>query len=395
MYIPLPSNHSGAYYGITPIKWGLGDKDDRIYSARSSYSSKTPLRKGVVLASGWRTPTSYRRRGFYSKSILDTDRIVARFSNSPIVETYYGCGNSIVGVGPCYCVVGDYLLATPYPGLLNDVNRAETECLVKLKEMNINLGEALAESKSTVNHLCDTVSKLARAALALRKGNVKGLLKALDVDPKFRFKQTSKSASSRWLELQFAWTPLISDIYGASKQLEDGFKKKDQTFSVVRTVKADFDISRRTFSGTTQFSESGKSEVSIRVKLYGKVRNQDIANLTTVGLLDPLQVAWALVPFSFVLDWLLPIGNYLEALGATKGISFVGGTRSIRTSGKYTTSWRPQGYTVIPLPKLETTYIDLDRVAYRDWPRPHLYIKSPFSRSHLISAAALLRQLRR
>jgi hypothetical protein len=34
----------------------------------------------------------------------------------------------------------------------------------------------------------------------------------------------------------------------------------------------------------------------------------------TLGLYDPAGLAWELLPFSFVADWFVPIGNYLENL---------------------------------------------------------------------------------
>jgi hypothetical protein len=39
--------------------------------------------------------------------------------------------------------------------------------------------------------------------------------------------------------------------------------------------------------------------------------NSSIA--ATLGLLDPELVAWELVPFSFVADWFIPIGQWMEA----------------------------------------------------------------------------------
>lgn len=38
------------------------------------------------------------------------------------------------------------------------------------------------------------------------------------------------------------------------------------------------------------------------------------------GLLDPEVVAWELVPFSFVADWALPIGDYLSNRSFFKGL---------------------------------------------------------------------------
>lgn len=40
-----------------------------------------------------------------------------------------------------------------------------------------------------------------------------------------------------------------------------------------------------------------------------------------VGLMDPLSVAWELVPFSFVLDWFLPIGSWLSARGLSQAMT--------------------------------------------------------------------------
>jgi hypothetical protein len=37
------------------------------------------------------------------------------------------------------------------------------------------------------------------------------------------------------------------------------------------------------------------------------------------------QLAWELIPLSFVVDWFLPVGKYLDSLNATKGITFLDG----------------------------------------------------------------------
>lgn len=39
------------------------------------------------------------------------------------------------------------------------------------------------------------------------------------------------------------------------------------------------------------------------------------------GLQDPLSVAWELLPYSFVLDWFIPVGNYLQARALPQAIS--------------------------------------------------------------------------
>jgi hypothetical protein len=39
-----------------------------------------------------------------------------------------------------------------------------------------------------------------------------------------------------------------------------------------------------------------------------------MSEIRQMGVLDPLSVAWEVLPFSFVADWFIPIGTYLENL---------------------------------------------------------------------------------
>jgi hypothetical protein len=46
----------------------------------------------------------------------------------------------------------------------------------------------------------------------------------------------------------------------------------------------------------------------IKADLY-----EDISVARSLGMVDPLQVAWEIVPYSFVVDWFLPVGSFLSA----------------------------------------------------------------------------------
>lgn len=65
------------------------------------------------------------------------------------------------------------------------------------------------------------------------------------------------------------------------------------------------------------------------------VDNQVVFSAEQMGLLNPLSVAWELTPFSFVVDWFIPIGTYVNSLsdyaGCTITNSFV--TEFVKTSG--------------------------------------------------------------
>lgn len=72
------------------------------------------------------------------------------------------------------------------------------------------------------------------------------------------------------------------------------------------------------------------------------------------GLNNPSLIAWELVPYSFVVDWFLPVGDYLERLGAFSGLKFsdYSYTESADWSRTFTSTdkrvWGPPGVFYTP-----------------------------------------------
>jgi len=50
--------------------------------------------------------------------------------------------------------------------------------------------------------------------------------------------------------------------------------------------------------------------------------------MSQTGFLNPINLVWEILPFSFVVDWFLPIGPYLEAASAFNGLEFVDGSQT-------------------------------------------------------------------
>ena len=44
---------------------------------------------------------------------------------------------------------------------------------------------------------------------------------------------------------------------------------------------------------------------------------------------NPLLTAWELVPYSFVVDWFVPIGDFINQYASTDGLVFISGTESL------------------------------------------------------------------
>lgn len=67
------------------------------------------------------------------------------------------------------------------------------------------------------------------------------------------------------------------------------------------------------------------------------VRNKTLMRLEQFGLANPTAVAWELVPFSFVADWFVGIGDYLAAQTALLGLEVLDGGTSQLSVRTYTT----------------------------------------------------------
>lgn len=78
------------------------------------------------------------------------------------------------------------------------------------------------------------------------------------------------------------------------------------------------------------------SEVEHRaqIRLDFAHTSPSLSTAQQLGLTNPAQLAWELVPFSFVVDWFIPVGDFFAQLDATLGWSYRGGTyseKSVRT----------------------------------------------------------------
>ena len=54
-----------------------------------------------------------------------------------------------------------------------------------------------------------------------------------------------------------------------------------------------------------------------------RITNPNTALLTQLGLTNPLLVAWDIIPFSFVVDWFIPVSTYLKRYNDMAGFSYV------------------------------------------------------------------------
>lgn len=218
----------------------------------------------------------------------------------------------------------------PLPPTVDDallVSKVASE----LRGHDFNALVAMGEGKETVELLTTAVIRIKDSLLALRGGNVPLAVQRLvaNTSRAKTYRAVLKRGKPRaiknrdlldnkrpslhesWLELQYGWKPLLQDVYEAYKSF---FSRTNiprvQYCRASSTTKAD-----PIRSGPIRFKTwSNFRKRTVIIKLTEKhTAWQDM------GLTDPATLAWELLPFSFVADWFIPIGTYLEARSFVNG----------------------------------------------------------------------------
>lgn len=252
-----------------------------------------------------------------------------------------GQGYSNALVGPYDGV--KYLSQFPITTVFNDL---KLQLMDELHEHDINLAVAYAEKTKTADHLKSTASKLLKGAKALKKGNFVEAARHLglprgglrkDHTGKWRKTHfTRDEFANKWLEFSYAWTPLYNDMYGSLVAADKALKAEpDRVIPYVK--QASF---KHTDKGAVEFSVGNEGLIlnreytatyEQRVKASCNVVIIDPAFVTidALGLSNPALVAWELVPFSFVVDWFLPIGTWLNAMSPLIGLEVRDGFKTV------------------------------------------------------------------
>jgi hypothetical protein len=204
-----------------------------------------------------------------------------------------------------------------------------------------------------------------------------------------------------WLEASYGWLPLLQDVHGAvteyDKRHEIGPPRLDVKAKYYEYVESLVDHAT-TYGGIDQWSlqEIRKDLVGCTVHLTYEQGNNLYRKAAQLGLIDPLEVAWEVLPWSFVVDWFLPVGNWLQTLSATAGLSFKGGsaTRIVRREGEWIMSPFNEAARHSALDPYGTRYrrLVMDRQVYDSDPIPNFWdLANPWGAHgrRVIHAAAL------
>lgn len=192
----------------------------------------------------------------------------------------------------------------------------ELNMLDKLAQLvrghSFDLGVNMAEAHKTYGTIVGNLRSIGSALLSLKRGNISQALRTLGsgrIGPRRGIRPLAgRDLSARWLETQYAFMPLISQSFEAAKALE----------AVTRPRVLRFSAGSRTLRKTLDFDFTSLCKMSMYVTYSQRVTaelSEPLSLGRTLGLTNPAQVAWEVVPYSFVVDWFIPVGTYISAFG--------------------------------------------------------------------------------
>jgi len=321
-----------------------------------------------------------------------------------------------------YCNGGvfDFVMTVPPLPSSNLINATEQAALNKLKDQDVHLGNFIAEADKTFKMFVEAARYIAGSVNNFRKANPVLWLKAFATQRGgFLSKKQQALIPKKWLELQYGWKPTMSDLYGAIHHLSrrNRFQRPYVFVKAHKRNTADgTPISRQLQGGAAPGYLAGNPGCVIQtldvqdcwVQLVYALRNPYLAELSSLGLINPAEIAWELTHLSFVVDWFLPISSWLSALTADAGYDFLTGSLSLKSVRKpgasYETGSHPPSspvpgnpsqsylYTYPSIPTISGEIGQFERRCYGSAPVPGLYVKNPLSFDHVANAMSLLAQ---
>lgn len=334
-----------------------------------------------------------------------------------------GCGDPLTALDPTGVgggAIGLYNRAC----IANLENRAIAECRVKMARQEINLSESLADFDKTAIMVAQASLKLLKAARAAMRGNFQtaaryleirsGRTKYVNATPGLRkpivvaYKDPTPLNLSDWgkiwLEMKYGWLPLLSDIHNGTnviKQMLDPVNQPHQMY-VVRNLSAELTAPVTVPSVWIKPEITSKADVRVQVKFRYSVDDPFWAFMQQIGLTNPVNILWESLPMSFVLDWILPVGDMLTAFSSHVGLKFISGYRTTLVTGEAMVKGKEMATYGVSSPLMEgsavakTQALYLRRQAYSGFPNGMPYFRNPLTSSQkVVTAAALISQTNR
>lgn len=273
-------------------------------------------------------------------------------------------------------------------------NIALTSAMAKMDHKDLDLGTAWAERGKTAELVTKTAMKGVDALRDIRRKDGRGLLRTLGLSQEGA---RGKGVVDTYLAYHYGMKPLLQDVAGSVKALT---RLPPDSWAIRARGSSDAMYRHKSLMYHGGMALAARIQafkgchVTITARRRDLSRAEDIA--WALGLDNGLGTLWELTPFSFVKDWMVPVGDYLAAMNSLKyytGYQVVRSQKYTRTSsfgpGRLVTGGADHDCHLIGNEQLTR----LDRRVSSGPPMPGIPVKNPVSLDHTAKALALLASL--
>jgi len=205
---------------------------------------------------------------------------------------------------------------------------------------NLALTKATAKAKSAAVLGGEVLGDFAKTVGMLRRpfGNALQLLGKMTAYKKRRMAKSAKAAaraaSSAWLEYRYGWQPIIIDgkkivdsaLYEYDKACDRYLvARASEDYSFTKSVDfKDVNADGIWLSGTVTVCERQKSSAGVRYRISPETIYSHAQRSFGARASDIPATVWERIPYSFVCDWFVNIGQYIQASTPVPGLDIVG-----------------------------------------------------------------------
>lgn len=225
---------------------------------------------------------------------------------------------------------------------------AKTRALLKLADGKANLGNTLGELRQSANTVrsvaemaLDGFSAAANAAVGMKRGVVNEILgkgvrprrKGESLSSAKRRMREEQKVLDKWMEYQMGIVPMVMDIDQLGQALSDSLFVEKKKFRASIRAGSETRMVGESFTSSTLTSAIADSALvtgaaRCHISMIYDIPVSGARTFNQLGLGNPASVAWELTAYSWLVDYVVRVGPWLESLSAASGTAFVEGSIS-------------------------------------------------------------------
>lgn len=218
----------------------------------------------------------------------------------------------------------------------------ELKLLAKLKERvrmhSWNAAVDLAEARKSLKTIRQAASTTMVAMRALRRADFSTIGRLFLTKKGVPLRNGRTTGSSRlddaYLQITYGLRPILQSAYEATRLLARNLTVRRTTVRAgARGVGGLFSAASPPEYLNSTWDQKSVLGTQLKVILDSDWNNTGESLLRELGFTDPASVVWELTPWSFVYDWFIPIGQFLELrnfFGGVQGATYVRSVFDVR-----------------------------------------------------------------